>query len=169
MDKSMYAVVKTGGKQYKVAKDDIIEVEKLDGAPGDKIELDSVFMIGTDKAVKVGSPLVADGKVSAEIMSQKRAKKIIVFKKKRRQNYRRTQGHRQNLTVLRILEVSDGKKMAPKAKVAKDDNKGAKKPAERKTAAKKVAPKTQAGAKKTADTKTTSKTKTAKIETKDQG
>jgi large subunit ribosomal protein L21 len=170
----MYAVVKTGGKQYKVAKDDIIEVEKLDGAAGDKVQFDTVFMIGTEKAVKVGTPLVADGKVSAEILRQKKGDKIIVFKKKRRQNYRRTQGHRQDLTVLKILEVSDGKKAASKAKTAKDGDKvakmpaaektTAKKPAAKKAAAKKAAPKAKAGAK-----KSTGKTKTSKTKTKDKG
>ncbi len=164
MDKSMYAVVKTGGKQYKVAKDDIIEVEKLDGAAGEKVQLDTVYMIGTDKTVKVGTPLVDGGKVSAEIVRQKKGDKIIVFKKKRRQNYRRTRGHRQDLTVLKILKVSDGKKAAPKTEAAKAGDKVAKKPAAKKVSAKKAAAKTKTGAK-----QTIGETKASKTKTKDKG
>lgn len=160
----MYAVIKTGGKQYKVAKDDIIEVEKLDGAAGEKVQLDTVYMIGTDKTVKIGTPLVDGGKVSAEIVRQKKGDKIIVFKKKRRHNYRRTRGHRQDLTVLKIVEVSDGKKAAPKTEAAKAGDKVAKKPAAKKTAAKKADPKAKTGAK-----QTTGETKASKTKTKDKG
>lgn len=160
----MYAVIKTGGKQYKVAKDDIIEVEKLGGAAGEKVQLDTVYMIGTDKTVTVGTPLVDGGKVSAEILRQKKGDKIIVFKKKRRHNYRRTRGHRQDLTVLKILEVSDGKKAAPKTQAAKVGDKVAKKPAAKKAAAKKAAPKAKTGAK-----QTTGQTKASKTKTKDKG
>ncbi len=160
----MYAVIKTGGKQYKVAKDDIIEVEKLDGAAGERVRLDTVYMIGTDKTVQVGTPLVDGGKVSAEIVRQKKGDKIIVFKKKRRHNYRRTRGHRQDLTVLKILEVSDGKKAAPKTETAKAGDKVAKKPAAKKAAAKKAAPKAKTGAK-----QTSGETKASKTKTKDKG
>ena len=94
-----YAIFQTGGKQYRVKQGDIIKVEKLD-ADG-KIEFDQVLMIGD----KVGSPFVEGAKVVAEVVEQKRADKILVFKKKRRQNYRRTAGHRQFITVLKITEV----------------------------------------------------------------
>jgi large subunit ribosomal protein L21 len=97
----MFAVVRTGGKQYKVQKDDIIEVEKLEGSEGDKITLDEVLFVDG----KIGAPLVAGASVKAELLKQKRADKIIVFKKKRRQNYRRKKGHRQNLTVLKITDI----------------------------------------------------------------
>ncbi|MBM85187.1 MAG: 50S ribosomal protein L21 [Rhodospirillaceae bacterium] len=112
----MYAVLKTGGKQYKVAKDDIITVEKLAVESGSAVDLNEVLMIGDGEATTVGTPLLEGAKVIAEVLEQKRGKKIIVFKKKRRKNYRRTQGHRQNLTVLRITEIlADGKKAAKKA------------------------------------------------------
>ncbi|MBR5574920.1 MAG: 50S ribosomal protein L21 [Alphaproteobacteria bacterium] len=94
-----YAIFQTGGKQYRVKQGDIIKVEKLE-ADG-KIEFDQVLMIGD----KVGSPFVEGAKVVAEVVEQKRADKILVFKKKRRQNYRRTAGHRQFITVLKITEV----------------------------------------------------------------
>ena len=94
-----YAIFQTGGKQYRVKQGDIIKVEKLEA--DDKIEFDQVLMIGD----KVGSPFVEGAKVVAEVVEQKRADKILVFKKKRRQNYRRTAGHRQFITVLKITEV----------------------------------------------------------------
>ncbi len=103
----MFAVIKTGGKQYKVAENDIISVEKLLGEPGDKLELSEILMLGEDgKAPKIGSPLVEKARVIAEILEHSKSDKIIVFKKKRRHNYRRKRGHRQNLTVLKVLEVS---------------------------------------------------------------
>ena len=105
--RKMFAVIKTGGKQYKVAENDIISVEKLLGEPGDKLELNEVLMLGEDgKAPKIGSPLVEKARVIAEILEQSKDDKIIVFKKKRRHNYRRKRGHRQNLTVLKVLEVT---------------------------------------------------------------
>jgi large subunit ribosomal protein L21 len=113
----MYAVLKTGGKQYKVAENDVIIVEKLAGEAGGKIDLDEVLMIGDGETSKVGTPMLDGAKVTAEVLEQKRGKKVIVFKKKRRQNYRRTRGHRQELTVLRITDIlADGKKKASKAK-----------------------------------------------------
>lgn len=101
----MFAVLKTGGKQYKVASDDVIKVEKLDGKAGDTIELNEVLFVGGEKTAKVGTPTVKGASVKAEIIAQDRGPKIIVFKKKRRQNYRRKKGHRQDLTVLRIKEI----------------------------------------------------------------
>ena len=101
----MFAVVKTGGKQYKVAKDDVIKVEKLTGDAGASIDLTDVLMVGDEKAATVGTPLVDGAVVTATVLEQARADKIVVFKKKRRKNYRRTQGHRQDLTVLRITDI----------------------------------------------------------------
>jgi large subunit ribosomal protein L21 len=104
----MFAVIRTGGKQYKVAPDDIIAVEKLAGEPGTTIELAEVLMVGDGADVKAGTPLLAGASVSAELVAQRRADKIIVFKKKRRHNYRRKNGHRQHQTVLRITEINAG-------------------------------------------------------------
>jgi large subunit ribosomal protein L21 len=105
----MFAVIRTGGKQYKVAKDDVIAVEKLLGEPGATIELGEVLMVGGDGAeARAGTPLLAGASVSAELVEHRRADKIIVFKKKRRQNYRRKNGHRQHQTVLRITEIRPG-------------------------------------------------------------
>ncbi len=120
----MYAVIKTGGKQYRVAKDDVIVVERLVGTAGDKIELDQVLMLDDGKGPTLGTPLVDGARVAATVLDQSRGDKIIVFKKKRRKNYRRTMGHRQDLTVLRITDIlAEGKKAtATRAKAqAKDD------------------------------------------------
>ncbi|NHK29500.1 50S ribosomal protein L21 [Parvularcula flava] len=112
----MYAVVKTGGKQYRVAQNDVIKVERLDGDAGDTITLEEVIMVGNGSDVKVGVPKVDGASVAAEILEQARSKKITVFKKRRRQNYRRKAGHRQHLTVLRITDIlTDGAKPAKKA------------------------------------------------------
>ena len=96
---SEYAIFQTGGKQYRVTNGDIIKVEKL-GAEG-TVEFDQVLMVGD----KIGTPYVDGAKVVAEVIEQKRTDKVLVFKKKRRQNYRRTAGHRQFITVLKIKEV----------------------------------------------------------------
>lgn len=101
----MFAVIRTGGKQYTVAKDDVIAVEKLDGEPGATVELGDVLMIGDGATVSTGAPLLAGASVSATLVEHRRADKIIVFKKKRRQNYRRKNGHRQHQTVLQITEI----------------------------------------------------------------
>jgi len=101
----MFAVIRTGGKQYKVAKDDVVAVEKLAGEPGAAIELAEVLMIGEGAEVATGTPLLAGASVAATVVEQKRAPKIIVFKKQRRKNYRRKKGHRQYQTVLRITEI----------------------------------------------------------------
>jgi large subunit ribosomal protein L21 len=97
----MFAVIRTGGKQYKVQKDDTIMVEKLDAKAGDKVDLEEVLLIGD----KIGAPLVKGAKVVAEVLEQARGPKITIFKKKRRQNYRRKKGHRQHLTVLKIKDL----------------------------------------------------------------
>jgi large subunit ribosomal protein L21 len=101
----MYAVIKTGGKQYRVSEGDVLRVEKLDGDVGATIELGDVLMLGGEK-VSVGKPTVKGAKVTAEIVAQDRAKKIIVFKMRRRKNYRRKQGHRQPYTEIRITGIS---------------------------------------------------------------
>ncbi|MBO0736867.1 MAG: 50S ribosomal protein L21 [Alphaproteobacteria bacterium] len=101
----MFAVIRTGGKQYKVAKDDVLTVEKLPAEPGEAIELADVLMIAEGAEVTAGAPLVDGASVSATVLEQTRADKIIVFKKKRRHNYRRKKGHRQQQTVLRITEI----------------------------------------------------------------
>jgi large subunit ribosomal protein L21 len=147
----MYAVVKTGGKQYRVAKDDVIKVEKLDGAAGDVIALDEVLMLADGDKVTIGAPRIDGASVAAEILEQARAKKVIIFKKRRRQNYRRKKGHRQHLTVLRVTDILTGgakpkaaKKSAPKKAAAKAET-------PKKETAKKAAPKAAAKAAPKAD------------------
>ena len=157
----MFAVIRTGGKQYRVAPNDVIEVEKIAGKPGDIVELAEVILLGGEGGPKTGSPTIAGAMVAAEVIEQTRADKIVVFKKKRRKNYRRKKGHRQLLTALRITEIlTDGKKPSkvapkPEAKKAekKPDTKQAAKKAEAKPAAKKPAAKAKAPAKKTAKPK----------------
>ena len=104
----MFAVVKAGGKQYTVASNDLLKVEKLDGNPGDIVTLD-VISVGSGSTVAVGTPLVSGAKVTAEILSHGKADKVVIFKKKRRQNYRRTRGHRQQYTALFITEIVNDK------------------------------------------------------------
>ncbi len=101
----MFAVIKTGGKQYKVAKDDIIIVEKLDVETGKKVAFDDVLMCGKEGDVKIGAPTVDGAKVSGEVIEQRKGDKVIIFKKKRRQTYRRKRGHRQNETVVKITAI----------------------------------------------------------------
>ena len=101
----MFAVIRTGGKQYKVSKNDRIKVEKLDFKEGASVNLDDVLAVSDGKSTKVGGPAVSGAKVSAKVVEHTRGPKVTVFKKKRRQNYRRTQGHRQDLTVLEITDV----------------------------------------------------------------
>jgi len=149
----MFAVVKTGGKQYKVAANDRIAVEKLAGKPGDKITLD-VLAIGNEKESEAGAPLVSGAKVTAEILEQDRHDKVVIFKKKRRQTYRRTKGHKQHFTSLLITEISgkQGKatadaKAKPAAKKASPAKTEAKKADAKKNAAKPTAKKSDEKAK----------------------
>ena len=100
----MYAVIKTGGKQYKVSVDDLVKIEKIDGAVGDTIELDQVLMVGGAE-VKLGTPLVPGAKVKAQIVAQEKDKKILVFKSKRRKGYRKKNGHRQPITRLKVAAI----------------------------------------------------------------
>ncbi len=102
----MFAVIRTGGKQYKVAKDDVITVEKLAGEPGASIALEDVLMVGDGDAQRTKA---AGAQVTAEVVRQIKGDKVLIFKKKRRHNYRRKNGHRQNLTVLRVTAISAGK------------------------------------------------------------
>ncbi|AUG54006.1 MULTISPECIES: 50S ribosomal protein L21 [Thalassospira] len=102
----MYAIIKTGGKQYKVAANDVIKVEKIAAQAGETVTLDQVLMVAGDGAPQVGAPLVSGASVVAEVLEQAKGDKVIVFKKKRRHNYRRKNGHRQNLTVLRITGIN---------------------------------------------------------------
>ena len=101
----MFAVIKTGGKQYKVQKDDKLLVEKLEGNEGDKVTLDEVLMIADGKKSTVGEPLIKGAKVEATVVAQTRGPKTTIFKKKRRQNYRRKKGHRQDLTMIQITNI----------------------------------------------------------------
>ncbi len=101
----MFAVIKTGGKQYSVSAGDIITVMALDGAPGDAVSFDEVLLIGGEGSPKIGAPTVAGAKVSGEIAEQTRSAKSISFKKRRRQNSKRKRGHRQDLTLVKITAI----------------------------------------------------------------
>ncbi len=101
----MYAVVKTGGKQYKVSEGDLVKVEKLEGAVGETVELGEVLMVGGEK-VSIGTPLVPSASVVGKIIQQGKDKKILVFKSKRRKNSRKLNGHRQHITVLKIEKIN---------------------------------------------------------------
>lgn len=126
----MFAIIKTGGKQYKVTANDVIMVEKLNGVSGDLIEFKDVLMMGQGDSVKVGAPLVSNATVCGTVLEQIRDDKIIIFKKKKRHNYRRKNGHRQSLTVVRITDIlADG--ATRKAKPSME------KPAEQKASVKK--------------------------------
>ena len=150
----MYAVVKTGGKQYRVAKNDVIIVEKLAADAGSALELDEVLILDDGKETVVGTPLVDGARVTATVLDQTRGDKIIVFKKKRRKDYKRKKGHRQDLTVLRITDIlakgqkaSAAKAAAPKAEAveaAPAAEAAAKKAPAKKAAAKKAAKKAPA-------------------------
>ena len=157
----MYAVIHTGGKQYRVAKNDVIEVEKLSGEAGETIDLGEVLMLGDGPEATIGAPLVDGARVRATILEQMRGPKIIVFKKKRRKNYRRKKGHRQDITVLRITDIVAAEAKPAKAKPAAKEAKPAKaempaataKPAKAAKPADKAAAKTSTKAKESAKTK----------------
>ena len=112
----MYAVLKTGGKQYRVEKEDVVLVEKLDANDGDQGVLNDILMIGEGKKVTLGSPLVNDAAVMAQVIKQTRGPKITMIYKRRRKNSRRKQGHKQNLTLLKIIDIAEtgGSKLSPK-------------------------------------------------------
>jgi len=102
---SMYAIIETGGKQYRVAPGETVEVELLDGQVGDTISLSRVLMVQEEAGARIGSPVLTGAVVKAEVVAQGRQPKVIVFKKQRRKNYRRTKGHRQSYTRLKITEI----------------------------------------------------------------
>lgn len=167
---TMFAVVRTGGKQYRVAENDVILVEKLTGDAGETIVLDDVLAVGSEGSQTLGTPSVAGASVAATVLDQTRGKKILVFKKQRRKTYRRTRGHRQRLTALRITEILTGgkkptaakkaeAKKAPETKPeAKADTAKAKAPAEKaKTAPAKAAPDKKPAAKAKAPAKPAAK------------
>ena len=160
----MYAVIATGGKQYRVVKDDIIDIERIEGDVGKKISFDEVLLVGEGEKIECGTPLLKSAKVDAEIVDQFRGKKLVVFKMKRRKGWRRKQGHRQELTKVKITKIAgdkpEKKAAAPKAekKVEKPAEEKAKKAPAKTTKAKteKKAP-AKKTAKKTAEKKTTKK------------
>lgn len=146
----MFAIIKTGGKQYKVAANDVIKVEKLVGASGDTVEFSDVLMMGEGSSIKIGEPLVSNARVCGTVLDQIRDDKVIIFKKNRRHNYRRKNGHRQYLTVVRITDIlaegqSSAKAKAPapkvEAKLVKEKPVTAKSVEKKPAAAKKAAPK----------------------------
>ena len=135
----MYAVIATGGKQYRVAKDDIIDIERVEGEVGKKVSFDEVLVLGEGDKVECGTPLIKSAKVDAEIVEQFRGKKLTVFKMKRRKGYRKKHGHRQELTKVKITSIGAGK-TAPKAEakeakaeVKTEEKKAAKAPAKKTT------------------------------------
>jgi large subunit ribosomal protein L21 len=123
----MFAVIKTGGKQYKVAQDDVIVVEKLDGDAGDQLVFGDVLMIGDGETVEMGAPMIGGAQVVGEVVEQRRAAKIIIFKKKQRNTYRRKKGHRQHETVIKITDIlaKGGRTVTAKATAPKAEAKPA--------------------------------------------
>ena len=178
----MYAVVKTGGKQYRVEKEDVVLVEKLDANDGDQVVLDNILMIGEGTKVTLGSPLITDAAIMAQVIRQTRGPKITMIYKRRRKNSRRKQGHKQNLTLLKIIDIAEtgGSKLSPKKALAKADETKSKvtakgteakiktttKPA--KTKVKATAKPVSTNAKATAATKAKATAKTEKSTTKDK-
>jgi large subunit ribosomal protein L21 len=102
----MYAVITTGGKQYKVAPGDIVRVESIEGQKGDMVEIKDVYMIVDGDTISVGKPTLASAKITAEVVEQGRGEKLLIFKHRRRKGYRRTNGHRQNYTAIKVKEIT---------------------------------------------------------------
>jgi large subunit ribosomal protein L21 len=161
----MYAVVKTGGKQYRVSKDDTILVEKLEAQEGDTITLSEVIMLGDGDKITIGKPQVADASVEAKVVSQTRGPKIIIFRRKRRKNHRRTQGHKQDLTLLKVTDILTSAKAPAAKKAAPAAKKSENKPAQAK-AAKKAAPAAKKSENKPAQAKAAKKAAPKKVATK---
>ena len=161
----MYAVVKTGGKQYRVSKDDTIMVESIKAETGSTIYLDNVMMLNNNGDLTIGTPKIDGALVSAKVVKQARGPKLIIFRRKRRKNHRRIQGHRQDLTLLKIIDINpDGKIKALNKKIQPEDDKenrsttkeaGAKKNVKKQTI--KKANSTKATTKKLATKKATAK------------
>ena len=171
----MYAVVKTGGKQYRVEKEDVVLVEKLNANDGDQVVLDNVLMIGEGKKVTLGKPMINDAAVMAQVVRQTRGPKITMIYKRRRKNSRRKQGHKQDLTLLKIIDIAEtgGTKLTPKKAVAKSTDTKAKIDTKAKTVAtkpkvtnSKVETKVKATVTKSTDTKSKSQTKAKTAATK---
>ena len=168
----MYAVVKTGGKQYRVEKNDVVLVEKLKANDGDQVVLGDILMLGEGKKVTVGNPLINDAAVMAQVVRQTRGPKITMIYKRRRKNSRRKQGHKQDLTLLKIIDIAEtgGLKLTPKKAVAK--SKESKTKVEGKAKATDTNVKVEKKSKSTTKTKVDSKTgtdkKTKKSTTKDK-
>ncbi|WP_420961541.1 50S ribosomal protein L21 [Brucella sp. IR073] len=137
----MFAVIKTGGKQYRVAANDLLKVEKVSGEAGDVVEFGEVLMVGEGASATIGAPLVEGALVTAEVVEQGRGPKVIAFKKRRRQNSKRTRGHRQELTTIRISEILTGGAKPSKKAAKKEEGTEAPKA---KAAPKKAAAKTEA-------------------------
>ena len=159
----MYAVLKTGGKQYRVEKEDVVLVEKLDANDGDQVVLNNILMIGEGKKVTLGSPIVNDAAVMAQVIRQTRGPKITMIYKRRRKNSRRKQGHKQNLTLLKIIDIAEtgGSKLSPKKASIKSTETKAK------ATAKSTETKAKATAKST-ETKAKASPKTKSSTTKDK-
>jgi len=157
----MYAVFRTGGKQYRASKGDTLKVEKLDAAEGDKVEFAEVLLVGDGASVKIGNPLVAGTRVKATVLDQAKDKKIEVIKFKRRQNYYRNRGHRQHFTLLEITGIASGAEKKAAVKPAADTPPQAKKATAKKATDKKATAK-KATAKKSPAKKAAAKTSTAK-------
>ncbi|TRZ87782.1 50S ribosomal protein L21 [bacterium] len=162
----MYAVIKTGGKQYRVKEGDLLEIEKLGAEKGQKINFDQVFLIEDEGRVLVGTPVVENAVVRAEVVENYKGDKVLIFKKKRRKQYRRTKGHRQELTKVRIEKIHPDTKLVPEddlrvealpvrtaAPKVETPAKKAPKPAVKKAAQPKAAPKKKTEAKPTAKPK----------------
>lgn len=146
----MYAIIKTGGKQVKVNAGDIVKIEKLEAQAGEAVKFDQVLLVSDGTNVQVGTPLLAGATVTGTVLEQKRDDKVIIFKKRRRQGYRRTKGHRQYLTVVHISEIAAGGKSVKADKPAKVAA-PAKTEASEAAAPKKAAAKKPAAAKKAAE------------------
>jgi large subunit ribosomal protein L21 len=101
-----YAVIRTGGKQYRVSPGDLLRIERLEGDVGTAVEFAEVLLAAADDAVRIGTPLVSGARVRGTIVAQGRDRKILIFKKKRRKNYRRRRGHRQSITTVRVTEIA---------------------------------------------------------------
>ena len=168
----MYAVVKTGGKQYRVQKEDVVLVEKLNANDGDQLVLSDVLMVGDGKKVTLGTPLVNDAAVMAQVIKQTRGPKITMIYKRRRKNSRRKQGHKQDLTLLKIIDIAEtgGSKLSPKKATTKTTEKKTKVETKPKTESQsKVAEKeVKKEVKAKSNTKKTNETKTKSASTKPQ-
>jgi large subunit ribosomal protein L21 len=156
----MYAVFRTGGKQYRAAKGDVLRIEKIEADEGATVSFDEVLLIGEGSDIKVGNPTLSGSTVSGTVLRQGKSKKVPVVKFKRRQNYLRQGSHRQFFTEVEITDIGAAKKAAPKKEAAAEDKPEAKKAAKKKVAKKPATKK--AASKKTAAKKTASKKKAAK-------